>query len=47
MNVASAALLTMSTDITATLTQLDSIEAADEWRRAFEDSEACQSLTKS
>jgi hypothetical protein len=47
VNVASAALLEMSADISATLTTLESIDAADTWKNAFADSKACQSLDKS
>jgi len=44
VNTTSAALLTMSSDISATVATLASIDAADEWKQAFADSEACKSL---
>jgi len=47
VNVASGALLTMSSDISATVAELESIDAADAWRQAFADSDACQSLSNS
>jgi hypothetical protein len=47
VNVASAALLEVSADISATLTTLESIDSADTWKNAFADSKACQSLDKS
>jgi hypothetical protein len=47
VNVASGALLAMSSDIGATLTTLESLGASDEWQKAFADSESCQSLGKS
>jgi type I site-specific restriction endonuclease len=45
-NVASAALLEMSADISATLSSLETVDAADAWKSAFSDSKACQSLSK-
>lgn len=47
VNTTSAALLTMSSDISATAATLQSVDAADEWKQAFADSDACQSLEKS
>jgi methyl-accepting chemotaxis protein len=47
VNTTSAALLTMSTDISATAATLQSVDASDEWKQAFADSDACQSLEKS
>jgi hypothetical protein len=47
VNVATGALLTMSSDISATLATLESLDAADAWKNAFADSEACKSLNKS
>jgi methyl-accepting chemotaxis protein len=44
VNVASGALLAMSNDISSTLSTLESLDAADEWKSAFTDSEACKSL---
>jgi len=46
-NVASAALLEMSADISATLSTLESLDATDAWKSAFSDSKACQSLSQS
>jgi len=46
VNTTSAALLTMSSDISTTLATLESIDAADEWKQAFADSESCESLGK-
>jgi hypothetical protein len=43
-NVASAALLEMSADISAALATLESLDAADAWKQAFADSDACRSL---
>jgi hypothetical protein len=37
----------MSADISATVTTLSSLDAAETWKQAFADSQACQSLTKS
>jgi hypothetical protein len=45
-NVASAALLEMSADISATLSSLETLDAASAWKSAFSDSKACQSLSK-
>jgi methyl-accepting chemotaxis protein len=47
VSVVSAALLEMSSDITSTLTTLESLNGADEWKQAFADSEACKSLGSS
>ena len=47
VNTTSAALLTMSSDISATLATLESVDAADEWKQAFADSDACRSLGNS
>src|SRR5215213_9419569 len=46
VNTTSAVLLTMSSDISTTLAPLESIDAADEWKQAFADSESCESLGK-
>ena len=45
--VVSETFLKMGSDITATFTTLESLNATDEWKRAFADSQACQSLKKS
>ena len=47
VSVASSALATMASDISATVDQLRSLDAADEWKQAFADSDACQSLKQS
>ena len=47
VGVASGAVKTMSSDISSTLTTLESLDGADTWQKAFADSEACQSLSKS
>jgi hypothetical protein len=47
VNTTSAALLKMSSDISATVATLQSVDAADEWKQAFADSEECQSLGNS
>jgi chromosome segregation ATPase len=47
VNVATGALLTMSTDISTTMTTLESLDGAETWRKAFAESEACKSLSKS
>jgi uncharacterized phage infection (PIP) family protein YhgE len=44
VNVVSAELLEMSRDIATTITQLKSIGAAAEWKKAFAASEACEFL---
>jgi small-conductance mechanosensitive channel len=44
VNVASGALLAMSSDISATAARLQSLDAKDTWKKAFTDSEACKSL---
>ena len=44
VNTASAELLTMSSDISTTVATLGSLDAADEWKQAFADSETCDSL---
>ena len=46
VNTTSAALLRMSSDISATTATLQSVDAADEWKQAFADSDECQSLEK-
>jgi hypothetical protein len=46
VNVASAALLEMSADISASLTTLESIGEADVWKDAVANSKACQSLRR-
>jgi hypothetical protein len=46
VNVASGALLTMSSDISATAATLDSLDAKDTWKQAFTGSEACKSLKR-
>jgi small-conductance mechanosensitive channel len=40
----SGAIVAMSTDISATLTELESLDAKEEWQQAFEDAPACRSL---
>jgi len=45
--VASAALVTMSADISSTVTKLEGLDATDEWKRAFADSPACKKLKRS
>lgn len=47
VSVASTTLLTMATDVSSTITKLESLGATDDWKRAFSDSPACQSLKKS
>jgi ElaB/YqjD/DUF883 family membrane-anchored ribosome-binding protein len=47
VNTASAALLTISTDISTSLARLESLDAREAWKQAFADSEACNSLGKS
>jgi methyl-accepting chemotaxis protein len=47
VNTTSAALLTMSTDISTTVTTLESLDAGETWKQAFADSEECKSLGKS
>jgi hypothetical protein len=47
VNVATGAFLTMSNDISATVATLKSLDAADAWKDAFADSDACKSLSKS
>jgi ribonuclease D len=47
VNAASAALLKMSADISATITTLESLKASQSWRKAFANSPTCQSLSKS
>jgi hypothetical protein len=44
VNTTSAALLTMSSDISSTAATLESLDGAEEWKQAFADSEACKSL---
>jgi chromosome segregation ATPase len=44
---ASGALLKMSTDISTTITQLQSLNVAEGWKKAFANSASCQSLSKS
>jgi hypothetical protein len=40
----SGAVVAMSADISATLTELESLDAKEEWQQAFEDAPACRSL---
>jgi hypothetical protein len=40
----SGAIVAMSTDISATLTELESLDAKEEWQQAFEEAPACRSL---
>jgi hypothetical protein len=47
VHVSSAALLTMSADVSKTVDTLQSLDAAEAWRQAFADSDACKSLRKS
>ena len=47
VSTASAALLKMSTDISTTLTELQSLNVAEGWKQAFANSASCQSLSKS
>ena len=47
VSVASATLLTMATDVSSTITKLEGLDATDDWKRAFSDSPACQSLKNS
>jgi len=47
VSTASAALLKMSTDISTTITQLQSLNVAEGWKQAFANSASCQSLSKS
>jgi hypothetical protein len=47
VGTASAALLKMSTDISTTLTELQSLNVAGGWKQAFANSASCQSLSKS
>ena len=47
VGTASAALLKMSTDISTTLTELQSLNVAEGWKQAFANSASCQSLSKS
>jgi hypothetical protein len=47
VNTTSAALLTMSSDISAAIVTLQSVDAGAEWKQAFADSDACKSLGKS
>ena len=47
VNTASSALLTMSADVSDTVDTLRSLDAAEAWRQAFADSDACRSLRKS
>jgi hypothetical protein len=47
VSTASAALLKMSTDISTTLTELQSLNVAGGWKQAFANSASCQSLNKS
>ena len=43
----STAFASMSTDILSTVAKLQSLNATDEWKQAFADSQSCQSLKKS
>jgi chromosome segregation ATPase len=47
VGVASGAVQTMSSDISSTLTTLESLDGAETWQKAFTDSESCQSVSKS
>jgi outer membrane murein-binding lipoprotein Lpp len=47
VSVASSTLLTMATDVSSTITKLEGLDATDDWKRAFSDSPACQSLKNS
>ena len=47
VNIASTALLTLSSEISGTVATLESLDAADEWKQAFADSDECDSLGKS
>jgi methyl-accepting chemotaxis protein len=47
VSTASGALLKMSTDISTTLTELQSLNVAEGWKQAFANSASCQSLNKS
>ena len=47
VSTASAALLKMSTDISTTITELQSLDVAEGWKQAFANSASCQSLSKS
>jgi hypothetical protein len=44
VTVVSGAIVAMSTDISATLTELESLDAQEEWQQAFEEAPACRSL---
>jgi hypothetical protein len=44
VSVVSGTLVTMSTEISATVTELQSLDAKDEWQEAFADASACRSL---
>jgi hypothetical protein len=46
-SVVSTAFASMSTDILSTVAKLQSLNATDEWRQAFADSQSCRSLKKS
>jgi chromosome segregation ATPase len=46
VSTASAALLQMSTDISSTITQLESLDVAQGWKQAFANSASCKSLSK-
>jgi hypothetical protein len=37
----------MSTDISSTITQLESLDVAQGWKQAFANSASCKSLSKS
>ena len=47
VSTASAVLLTMASDVKAAAASLQELDAADEWRQAFSDSDACGSLRQS
>jgi len=47
VSTVSAALLKMSTDISTTITDLQSLNVAEGWKQAFANSASCQSLSKS
>jgi hypothetical protein len=46
VTAASGAFLQMSSDASASIAKLKSLDSTDEWKKAFADSKSCQSLTK-
>lgn len=46
-SVAASAVSTMATDVSTTVAKLKSLGSSDEWKKAFESSKACKSLTSS